>query len=225
MVFGSDSGKLYVRPVGSGFAQGAGNVISVSDSPIRSSIVNAGNGYIYFSSLNTKIRGTSISSLLGAPTFSVITLDQSSSVSCTSTPAVSVHTAADGTKSYYLYCTYNHIYEEDNQKVERGGAVVLYIVDGNLNTLRTILAPSTNYDAIKGSPVVKNVDANNDYVYFTFNGKTGGAIGYRYNLDTYTSLLWKFTPQADEGYAVQGMAAGSNFLVYGDDNNLLYFLR
>jgi hypothetical protein len=214
MVFGSDSGKLYVRPVGTNFSTGGGNIIQVEDKngslgtagKIRSSIVRSGNR-IYFTSRTTSSDNTKGAIwmvenyqylLQNQGSFKVIQLDGTS----VSTPAVGRRCAYVG----YAGTDY-----------DTGGVDA---VDVNFTT-KDIIATSGRVDA---SPIIYN-SGDYDYIYFTTNTSNGAGYCYRYNNTSSgtgsSSQIWK----VDSGICLQGMASDSGYLVFGNDLNQLWIVK
>jgi outer membrane protein assembly factor BamB len=227
MVFGSDSGNVYVRPADNTFATAAGNSFTPSGAgKIRSSMALSGD-YAYYTAQNGKLYRTTVSELLNAaPTTASVNIPSTTAIqNTTSTPVVS----ANG----YVYVGW---YGYDASFVGVGGVVAVP------TSFTASTTPTTVYsgDAVQASPIVYSVTTTTptpanraDYVYFTTNADHSGDSppvtnhnGYCYrvglaNLNVpVPTLAWN--PSSGGTYALQGFAADNGHLVYGDDSNTLY---
>ncbi len=214
VVFGSENGKVYVRPVGDTFATAAGNEIDlatvVSDcGHIRSSICVVGSTW-YLTSQGEGSYGYLWRITDGAtnnPTVTYLTLPDHTS----STPAVS--------SNNYIYVGYYHGYTA-------GG---VYAVPANFTTSTP---PISFYSGnpVQSSSLVYS-SGSEDYVYFTTNCDDGA--GYCYYWDTTDAdtieEIWEKVGTSTGYYAkaaVQGFSASdSGYLVYGDDGHHLYIIH
>jgi hypothetical protein len=202
MVFGSDSGTVYIAPV-SGFSGGTANSFTVASGyQIRSSIAVDNNGTnAYFTAYNLtagNLYQVAVSSLVSGPTPvpAVVTLTNAS----TSTPVISAN-------GYVYVGTYNSF---------------------TSGTVEAVLASSFSGPPINiysGAPVQSSAivySANTlDYVYFTTNlYPRGSAFCFRNITGSSTvTQMWTYLGQNS---AVQGFASDAGILVYGDDSNTLY---
>lgn len=208
LVFGSDSGKIYVRPSGSNFgASGYGNSFTATQSSgkIRSSICYAGSN-VYYTSQNGYVYKIAASDLTNtSPTISNVRLPSNT----TGTPTVS--------DNGYLYIgCYNYgVYPTT-------GAVVA-IPTSSFNSYTTIYSG----DSVQASPVVySNKRTGTDYVYFTTNTTSGNGYCYSYVKNaTSATQVWN-TSSVTGNYTLQGMAVSdSGYMVFGNDANTLYVIH
>jgi hypothetical protein len=207
MVFGSDSGTVYVRPV-INFDTGTGNTIALVDSfnvpgEIRSTVVFAGAD-VYFTS-----KGATDGLLWGIAVTDLLTIHSTSndavvkaSEASTSTPVVS--------ENGYIYVGANQLFSS--------GSVQAF----NLSLVN--LAPVYSGDPVQASPIVYSTGTT-DYIYFTTN--SGSGAGFCYSFSGAGSELEEWTEAnipAPTGnpYSVQGMASDNGYLVWGDDGNNIY---
>ncbi|MDR3288315.1 MAG: hypothetical protein LBT22_02685 [Peptococcaceae bacterium] len=217
VVFGSDSGTVYVRPV-INFDTGTGNTITLVDSvnvpgEIRSTVVLAGAN-VYFTSKGATdglLWGIAVTDLLRISTTSNDAVVKASETS-TSTPVVS--------ESGYIYVGANQLFSS--------GSVQAFDL-----TLAN-LAPVYSGDPVQASPIVYTDEATgDDYIYFTTNADhsqdtppvtnhNGYCYSYLPGAATGT-LVWN--PSLGGTYALQGFAADNGYLVYGDDGNNLYIFH
>jgi hypothetical protein len=210
MVFGSDSGTMYVRPVGDNFGNSVyGNSFAATQSSglIRCSVVESGSS-IYYTSKNGyayKIQTSTITS--GTPTITNLALP--SGANSTSTPVVSSNGVIY--VSYYIAGSYP----------ATGGVVA--IKDSTFSSYTTVYSG----DSVQG-PVIVYTSGNYDYVYFTTN--TDAGKGYCYSVlktNLASSAKWNTaTTIGTANYILQGMAASENgYLVFGNDANTLYVIH
>jgi hypothetical protein len=211
MVFGSDSGTMYVRS--NTKFNSSGNDITtwpIGPGQIRSSVAySASNSKVFFTgklSPGALLWSITTSTLLdSAPNaqYNGIALASVSS----STPVVSANNI--------IYVGIN--YEFSN------GYVIAY--DISLNQLKYIFSGAP----VQASPIVWSVTlpiANKmDYIYFTTNAPNGK--GYCYSFAGQGNPLQKWSAGGTSGnpYAVQGFASDGGKLVYGDDGNRLYVMQ
>ena len=238
VVFGGDSGKVYVRPPAS-FASGSGNIITLTPTPgqIRSSVVAPDVGtdadnYIYFTSKGTGVDGRlwriQKSTLMGTPT--IVSNYVRGSQTSTSSPVVSANNI--------LYVGASC--QNDPVTFDADGSVQAFNpTDASLSFIGYIYGSDTPSPggAVQASPIVYSIatgpPANRvDYIYFTTN--VGHGKGYAYSYRPNSSAISSLWPGGVGGtsanpYALQGFAAdsyeGVTYLVYGDDGNYLYIIH
>ena len=222
-VFGSDSGTVYWREVGSFDTAGHTVDLTLTQADaghIRSSIVAPGDGYLYFTSQGN-ISSTGNSGYLwkfgeNGTYVDHVGLPKNS----TSTPVIS--------GKNYVYVGY---YDHGNFTAPEGGVAgvpknnlitsALFDVYGN-----GVSSPAgTPGDPVQASPVVyADVDDDCDYIYFTTNASAG--IGHCYSYDGSTAVsVWTAGGTSSNRYALQGFAADGDYLVYGDDGIRLYIIK
>jgi hypothetical protein len=223
MVFGSDSGTVYVRPTGD-FASGSGNQFEIDPAnPIRSSIaVDSDAEYAYFTSyvgtsgllwqvqVNQIFRGdpqslTSIAFDFGATT---------------STPVASAN-------GYVYVGWYNGFTSGGVVGIEARSftQAPLFDVYGN--------GADSSHDAgapVQASPIVYSTGVGTenriDYIYFTTNSGSGEGYCYYNEIDADDiDEAWYAGGTSGNPYAVQGFASDGGYLVYGDDGNYLYIMH
>lgn len=213
VVFGSESGKVYVRPVGNNFDSATGSTINLAAyqpacGKIRSSICVVGSTW-YLTSQGTG----SISYLWritdGAtnnPTVTSLALTGNT----TSTPVVSANGYVYvGIYSYFTLAT---------------GTGYVLAVPSNFSS-NTSLITVYSGDPVQSSPIVySDTDNEIDYVYFTTNASTG--IGYCYSFNgSAGAQVWTAGGTSSNRYAVQGFSSENGYLVYGDDGGKLYIIH
>jgi hypothetical protein len=211
MVFGSDNGILYVRPV-AGFDVGTGAAIAISPTgQIRSTVVSAGDN-VYFTS---KVAGDDgnlfsivTSTLLSAsPTPNNVTVK--SSETSTSTPVVSNNDIIYVGSSWY-----------DSTMGQGQGTVQAFNL--SLNSLGAVYTG----DPVQSSPIVyTDEDTGYDYIFFTTNDVNGAGYCYRFSGFGTELEEWTYANTSGNNYSVQGMASDAGYLVWGDDGKNLYIAR
>lgn len=217
--FGGDSGNIYARPVGAGFASGAGNVIALVGTAanpagkVRSTIVlDSNSNNVYFTST-----GTTKGLLWSIPAASLLTITSTSNAVDVDHSATSVSTPVVS-QNGYLYIganEYNSAIFATTGSVQAFDPLAL-----------TYLADVYQGDPVQASPIVYS--DFDDYIYFTTNtsapfGNVGG--GYCYSFDGATANPeWSVLGTSGNTYAVQGFSSDNNCLVYGDDGNYLYIM-
>ena len=218
VIFGSDSGKLYVRDAAN-FGT-SGSVIDLATykadaGEIRSTIVDGDYGYIYFTSSGTGDRGylwaVQLSTITSASP-NVLSREilpaSGNGMSSVSTPVVSPYD--------YLYVGSN---EYDQQSFRGEGQVIAFdLLSGPIPSI-TYTAVYTG-DPVSASPIVYT-SGDYDYVYFTTNSGSGAGYCYRY-MGTTSLLRWTFANTSGNKYSLQGMASDGGKVVWGDDGNKLY---
>jgi hypothetical protein len=205
IVFGGDSGKLYLARDGSDFTEAGGTPsysrdLGTTDSGgIRSSIARFGD-YLFFTSRNGYVWRTQFGNLIARPSFIYAKLTSNNSVS---TPTIGYNGRIY--VGYYNYDT--HIGGVDFVQWDSSAQALV-----KKNVIQT--------KEVTCSPIVYTT-SNLDYIYFTENTGSGNAYCYSYN-GTTTRNIWT---RSGAAYALQGMAAGSDFLVYGDDDGQVHFIN
>ena len=217
VVFGSESGKIYVRPVGATFGTATGSTINLAASqpdcgPIRSSISVVGSTW-YLTSKGSGSNGylwRITDGTTSSPTLVSLALSNNS----TSTPVVS-------SNNYVYFGCYSGF------------------TSGNVYAVPTSFTGSTtpisiySGDPVQCSPIVYS-SVTEDYVYFTTNSATGAGYCYKWDTDDASApktKVWERegTGTGYEKAALQGFAASdsgtSAYLVYGDDGNHLYIIH
>lgn len=211
VVFGSESGKIYVRPVGTGFDDATGSTINLAEyqsacGPIRSSICVKGstwyltsrgsgnNGYLWRITNGTSSTPTVVSLALSGNT--------------TSTPVVS--------ENSYVYVGYFSGFT--------AGGVSCVPTSFSAST-----TPTSIYSAnpVQSSPIVYSVEDTGDYIYFTTNSATGAGYCYfrPYGNSPTVQQIWTAAGTSNNRYALQGFASDNGYLIYGDDGNYLYIVH
>jgi hypothetical protein len=206
VVFGSESGKLYVRPADATFGSDVGQVIDLTltrpdAGHIRSSVSRlAGQNYLYLTSQGSGANGYlwKISTNSTPLTLSANLQLPSNS---TSTPVI--------TSNNYIYVGYYNY----------GG----FPSAGGVRAVRTDF--SNDYSVYAGDPiqssVVAYVSGTTDYVYFTTNSTDGR--GCCYSFDTIAQTAASVWDTGEDGsYTLQGMASNEGYLVFGNDANKLF---
>lgn len=210
VVFGSESGKVYIRPVGDYFDSAANLLIDLNTMQsdcgnIRSSICVVGSDW-YLSSNGADTNGylwriTQTQNNVFAATCLELPYKT------TSTPAVS--------SNNYIYLGYNYGYTI-------GG---VYAIPADFTDSTT---PITIYsgDPVQSSPIVFSDDVE-EYVYFTTNSYTGAGYCYYWEAGDQTTIdeVWAAGGSSGNPFAVQGFSAENGYLVYGDDGNYLYIVH
>jgi hypothetical protein len=234
IVFGGDSGKIYVRPPAS-FASGTGNVITLTPTPgpIRSSVVSPAVGtdadsYIYFTSKGTGTGGylwrIQKAALMSASPTAAYAQIQNSQTS-TSTPVISANNILYvGTSGQYNSSTFDtdgtvQAYDPTATPFDEQDSKYIY---GSNTT------PSTG-DAVQASPIVYSAGTGRnayDYIYFATNTSSGAGYCYSYRIyNSAVAPVWTVTGTSANRYALQGFASDNGYLVYGDDGNYLYIIQ
>ncbi|MDR1573860.1 MAG: hypothetical protein LBS24_06080 [Clostridiales Family XIII bacterium] len=222
VVFGSDSGTMYIRPVigfgdvspapDPGFTKTIDQTLFPNDK-IRSSVAVKGD-YVYFTSTWAQSTPTAnytgelwqvaVSSLTTSGTLSTgyVTLTNAS----TSTPVIS-------NNNYVYVGTYNGF---------TSGTVEAFPVSNFITGAKIPIYPASGTgDPVQSSPIAYT-GAPWDYVYFTTNASGGSGYCYRFNGTTVQSR-WTAANTSGNNYSLQGMAYADNgYVVWGDDGNNLY---
>ncbi len=216
VVFGSESGTIYVRPVGDDFDdndEGSEINLALTQSacgPIRSSICVKSSTW-YLTTRGQIIPGTTTYGYLwkitngtsNNPTLISRVLPGNT----TSTPVV-----GNNNVLYIGYFSGNT------------GGVLSFPTSFTSSTNPTAIYSG---DPVQSSPIVYSVSRTGDYVYFSTNSYTGA--GYCYFRSTGTSptiqAIWSAGGTSGNAYAVQGFASENGYLIYGDDGNYLYIIH
>ena len=224
MVFGSESGKVYKRPIGATFGSAAGTVIDLTNyvseaGAVRSSICYDGSN-LYLTTRNGYLWKLDVA----LTTASVITIVDSTYVQySTSTPVVS----ANG----YIYVGgYNTVYDPNTWTTTYKGAIKAVPVSTfDVDDMKT--AWYSGSEAVQSSVVVFSTSNPStgipvDYLYFTTNGATGKGYCASYVPSaTSSSPVWD-TSSEGTGYTLQGVAVSDNgTVVFGNDDNELYIVK
>ncbi len=222
VVFGSDNGYIYVRPVNNFGSASAGNIIDLSryTSIATPAIPEPGNvrctisqdgANIYFTSQGRYLWRIPISTLLtqqpatpttppGGPDAVYVRLPFGS----TSTPAIS--------QNGYIYTGYY------GGPGGSGGVVAVPVSNFAQSALITVYSGN----AVQASPIVYTND-DVDYIYFTTNVSTGRGYCYSFDMSTLSpSSVWN---GGGSYYALQGFSAKNGYIVYGSDNSTLYIFH
>lgn len=229
VIFGSDSGKVYMRP-DDNFSGGnpdgrQGEMIDLNTyqsnpGKVRSSVCyDATDSALYLTSYNgflwrIRLSGSSFG------TVTPMNITHNGAMYSVSTPVVS--------PSGMIYVgTFGYTSDPNG---------VGYIMATRRDTTEVNAVCSSSI--IQSSPVVYyNGTSNSDYIYFTTNVKNGTGYCYRCLTTTTTGQplkVWSVTPESGKnGYAVQGFAMGTytirrntyNFGVFGNDSNQLVICR
>ena len=234
VVFGSDNGYIYVRPVNNFGSATAGNIIDLSryTSIATPAIPDPGNvrctisqdgANIYFTSQGRYLWRIPISTLLtqqpatpttppGGPDAVYVRLPFGS----TSTPAIS--------QNGYVYV--------GHYGGPGGSGGVVAVQQGFANGASyTVIY---NSGAVQASPIVYSTSAGTtleDYVYFTTNVAAGKGYCYRLRKTSggaiSVSRIWTAggTATPSNNYALQGFSAENGYLVYGSDSGTLYIMK
>lgn len=198
--FGGDGGRLYCRPVGSGF--GTADISEILDSSIELEPINGNEPgdvrsalrlheeKLYFTSKGSS-RGNFYCYTIesdGIPRFSYGSVLQGNS---TSTPVISP--SGEIYVGYYTGFTQGGIAE---------------------------VSTDTPYSVISGFPVQCSILLYStdmfDYLFFTSNNGTGAGHCYEYDHSGMTREVWK---TAEDTYSLAGMAYDNGFMVFGNDFN------
>ncbi len=217
IVFGSESGKVYVRSK-TAFAS-TGSVIDLAPlapatyapGQIRSSMVAYG-GKVYFTSKGTgtgllwRIDSANISNPGSSDIIVKVVESTNTSVS---TPVIS----ANG----ILYIGTNNY---DTTTFTTVGRVEAYDTDLSCITQSVYVG-----DPVQASPIVYT-SGNWDYIYFTTNAYAGAGYCYRFNISTHaTQSRWTAGGTSANRYTVQGFSSDDGYLIYGDDGGRLYIMH
>ncbi len=210
VVFGSESGKVYVRPVGATFGTATGSVINLASKqsacgPIRSSIC-VKDGVWYLSSRGTGSNGYLWKITDGTTSDPTVVYRQLNGNS-TSTPVVS--------NNNYVYVGYSSGYSS-------GGVVC---VPANFTSSTTLTSIYSGHP-VQSSPLVYTYGGY-DYVYFTTNHENGKGYCYSWYAGYQATIanVWALGGTSGNPYAVQGFSSENGYLVYGDDGNYLYIIH
>jgi hypothetical protein len=229
MVFGSDSGKVYVVPVNTFSTSSTAHSFTINPAnPIRSSVaVDSKGEYAYFTSRFTNSKSNppvydgwlyqvKVSSL--APGQSVVYSYVPLTNASTSTPAISDN-------GYVYVGTYEGF---------TSGTVEAYIpgtLSGGVLSSPTLAANIYTGDPVQSSAIVwtdKESFPPTDYIYFTTNSNSTTYVGsgYCYSFNgTAPAQVWN-PPTAGSNAELQGMAYSDvgGYVVWGDDSNNLYII-
>ena len=232
MVFGSDSGTVYVRPV-TNFSSGTGytHTVPASDQNkhIRSSIALLG-GYLYFTSAysNTDVTPFIFTGKLWRLATSSLTTsgDLSNPVelpgASTSTPVVS--------NNSFVYVGW---YRQSTGFVGSGGVVTVPVakfLTGSLVDVygNGVSGSGVSGDMVQSSPLVRTIGGEN-YIYFTTNASNGKGYCYQHTPSSAAAqFVWSAggtIPTPYEHYTLQGFAANNGYLIYGDDASDIYIMH
>ena len=221
VVFGSESGKVYVRPVGDNFDSATGSTINLAAyqsacGKIRSSICVVGSTW-YLTSQGTSSDGYLWRITSGATNNPMVDYYMLEGYNTTSTPVVS-------SNNYIYVGGYTYF------TLTAGGSILAIPANfTNDTTVTTIYSGN----AVQCSPIVYS-SSSEDYVYFTTNCDDGA--GYCYYWDTTDAdtieEIWEKVGTSTGSYAkaaIQGFSASdsgnSSYLVYGDDGHHLYIIH
>ena len=217
IVFGSDSGNVYVRSKNAFSTVGTvidlaslapAQVPPVTPGQIRSSLV-AYSDYIYFTS-----KGTGDGWLWRIGT-GHITNPSSSEVKVKSVYLgnVSVSTPVISENGIVYIGSNNY----DPILFTTTGRIEAYTLDCACITQAVYVG-----DPVQASPIVyTDID---DYIYFTTNSNTGA--GYCYSFDgTNAASVWTAGGTSYNRYTVQGFSSDDGYLIYGDDSGRLYIMN
>lgn len=222
MVFGSESGKVYKRPIGTGFGNGTGKVINLSNyatnpGPVRSSVCNDGS-YLYLTTRNGLLwrLNTTLTSAIA------IDIKDSNYIQySTSTPVVS--------ENDYIYVGgYSTTYDPDTWDVHYCGAVKAVSTGSfSSNTSPITVWSASDNASVQSSVIVYSPTiSTTDYLYYTTNGDAG--CGYCVSFNTTNganSILWDTASQTTNNFTLQGMAAENGYVVFGNDSNHLFIVH
>jgi hypothetical protein len=200
IIFGSDSGTLYSRPIAN-FATGQGSTLTITPADkIRSSIAyvtQSSQPFLYFTSYN----GTTGKLWRYDGNHDILSSVALSNAS-TSTPVVS--------DNGYIYVgTYNGF---------TSGTVEAFPIDDFSVPYKEIIYSG---DPVQSSPIVYST-SDGDYIYFTTNSNSTTYVGtgYCYSFDgSNPAPIWS---AAAANAVLQGMAYSEGYVVWGDDSNKLY---
>lgn len=223
VVFGSENGTVYMRPIGNDFSNSeAGKERLLTNAGmIRSSVCyDTRTGSIYLTSYNGLLWKIPVTnSDFGSVTS--VNIQVGNAANSSSTPVVS--------QSGIVYASVSGY----NEKFEGVGAVVAVSVS-DFTTANCIYRG----DGVQCSPVVYwDGYFNTDYVYFTTNVANGAGYCCQCKYASFSaSSLWSVTPDSGgNGYAVQGFSMGTyfdeelfkavNFGVFGNDSNQLVIVK
>lgn len=236
VVFGSDSGTVYLRNVASfastGTTSSPGVGLSITPGAIRSTIVNGGDGYYYFTSAGTGTNGYvwrtadfSTYAVVQTPSFS--TVNDTLTTTTTSTPVRS--------GLGYVYVGYSGDYTDFVTPANSGpvGGVIgvptaSFSTGNRFQVYGTAVTTNVTGNPVQSSPIVwtdEEADPNPlDYIYFTTNSANGEGYCYSYDGST-PAQVWAAGGTSGNRYALQGFASGCGYLVYGDDDVYLYVMN
>lgn len=228
VVFGSESGKVYKRPIGATFGSATGAVYDLNNydpitvpnpGAVRSSICYDGSNF-YFTSNGGYLwkLDTALSTA-----YAINLLDSTYVTTTTSTPVVS----ANG----YIYVGgYKTVYNSSTWTTDYFGEVYAIPVSNFTQPAMQSLWVS-NTEAVQSSIVVYSTTNSStgipvDYLYFTSNSANGK--GYCLSFvpgSVVTTTVWT-TGNVGTGYTLQGVAVSDNgVVVFGNDDNELYIVK
>ena len=228
IIFGSDSGKLYVQD-NSDFETSL-KVINLKDTStsygkadagkVRSTIVDGDYSHIYFTSSGTgdqaylwAVRISTIATNPNVLSRAIPPAPNWDKVSSVSTPVVSEHD--------YLYVGLNEYEQKSFQGDGQVLAFDLLSEEPFADIPSTVIFDGVG-ESVSASPIVKT-SGYNDYVYFTTNSANGAGYCYLFDIDNqYIARSWKAPNSPANPYSLQGMAADGGCAVWGDDGNYLY---
>ena len=216
IVFGSESGKVYVRNK-TAFGT-TGTVIDLSSlmSPqfapgqVRSSMV-AYNDKVYFTSKGVGTNGwlwrIKTANISNPGSSDVLYKEIVSSTTSVSTPVISDNGILYiGTSDYDVF------------SYSSTGRIEAYALDCSCIDYSVYVG-----DPVQASPIVYTA-GNWDYVYFTTNVYTGAGYCYRFN-GTTAALRWTAGGTSTNRYTLQGFSSDDGYLIYGDDAGRLYIMH
>lgn len=224
--FGGDDGKLYIRSVAnfdtSGSTVALTSTLSTAGN-VRSSIMADtvdGTTNLYFTSQGGYLWKYTI----GAS--SPLKYANIGSTS-TSTPVMSGNdiiyvgcygASVQGVKAIARDDFSANITESNDSKWE-----TIYAVENN-NLIDKVQASVVAYSTTYEDGAEDEVDI--DYIYFTTNASDGAGYCYSYVPSTGTAApIWNTTGLSTNTYTLQGMAGCNGYLVFGNDNNEIYFVK
>lgn len=207
--FGSDDGYLFARPIGDDFGTATGTTVNLADAGVtpgnvRSDLMYDGNGNLYFTSQGGYLWKYTISD--GSLIYANI------GGTSTSTPVLSDNDIL------YIGCY---------------GSAKKGVRALKLSDFATSIADATDsrwIDIYTEANVQASVVAYSsvgdklDYVYFTTNAASGCGYCYYLNpaeIEDY-DFVWN-TPEST--YTLQGVAACSGYLTFGNDYNQFYVVH
>jgi hypothetical protein len=230
MIFGSESGKVYRRPIGATFGSASGTSIDLNNyvtdpGAVRSSICfddqpGADNDALYLTTnggylwkLNTALTTAA----------NVRIYDTTYAITTTSTPVVSANRQiyVGGYKTTYNSATYTTEYAGEVWKVP--------VNSFNQSALQSLWV--SNSEAVQSSIVAYSTTNPStgvpiDYLYFTTNGASGKGYCLSYAPGSVSSAAVWTTGSVGTGYTLQGVAVSDNgIVVFGNDDNELYIVK
>jgi hypothetical protein len=224
VVFGGDSGNLYLRPVLRFADQSYGRTFQLGTGPIRSTVVRHVTAQtvpvasdIFFTTKGSpsndgtlwKFDSLSLSDPSPISSSAIIKNSQSS----TSTPVISD----------------NDILYVGSSFTQFGPTpVTIGTVQAFDPSNLSLLAQIYTGDAVQASPIVwtDSEETFNDFIYFTTNSGNGAGYCYSYGgSGTTPTQEWTHANTSGNNYSLQGMASDNGYTVWGDDGNRLYIAK